>query len=116
MLQAGDEDRLGTNNNLDGEVITGNRFTWNGTYQVFYGGSDVGTSGFVTAINNGAVTVRATANDGSGIYGSIVIPIFVEDFELTSFLVFDISSLHSGLYIVVLSKGKNLRMAKVIKP
>jgi len=31
-------------------------------------------------------------------------------------LVFDISSLHSGLYIVVLSKGKNLRMAKVIKP
>jgi len=30
MLQAGDEDRLGTNNNLDGEVITGNVLTWNG--------------------------------------------------------------------------------------
>ena len=47
------------------------------SYQPFYGGPDVGASGFVTAINNGAVTVRATANDGSGIYGSIVIPIFV---------------------------------------
>ena len=31
MLQAGDEDSLSTNNNLDGEVITGNKFNWNGT-------------------------------------------------------------------------------------
>ena len=31
MLQAGDEDLSGTNNNLEGEVITGNVFTWNGT-------------------------------------------------------------------------------------
>ena len=117
--------------------------------------ASIDTAGLVTAFDNGIVTVKATANDGSGIYGSIVIPIFVEDFELTSLtvtrdeikinlnnnyiswraglyniqgglviskivnsdvLVFDISSLHSGLYIVVLSKGKNLRMAKVIKP
>jgi hypothetical protein len=31
MLQAGDEVAASTNNNLDGEIITGNRFTWNGT-------------------------------------------------------------------------------------
>ncbi len=31
MLQAGDEDPAPTNNNLDGEIITGNKFTWNGT-------------------------------------------------------------------------------------
>jgi uncharacterized protein YjdB len=115
----------------------------------------IDTTGLVTAFNNGIVTVKATANDGSGIYGSIVIPIIVKDFELTSLtvtrdeikinlnnnfiswraglyniqgglviskivnsdvLVFDISSLHSGLYIVVLSKGENIRMAKIIKP
>jgi uncharacterized protein YjdB len=115
----------------------------------------IDATGLVTAFNNGIVTVKATANDGSGIYGSIVIPIFLEDFEITLLTVtkdeikiklnnnyiswraglysiqgslllsklvnsdvleFDISSLHPGLYIVVLSKGNNLRMAKVIKP
>jgi hypothetical protein len=30
--------------------------------------------------------------------------------------IFDISSDHSGIYFVVLSKGENRRMAKVIKP
>jgi hypothetical protein len=31
MLQAGDESPGSTNNNLDGEIITGNKFIWNGT-------------------------------------------------------------------------------------
>ncbi|HUV01536.1 MAG TPA: hypothetical protein VMW32_11280 [Bacteroidales bacterium] len=31
MVQAGDEAPLSTNNNLDGAIITGNKFTWNGT-------------------------------------------------------------------------------------
>ena len=30
MLQAGDETPTSTNNNLDGEVVTGNKFVWNG--------------------------------------------------------------------------------------
>jgi hypothetical protein len=30
MLQAGDESPVATNNNLDGQVITGNKFLWNG--------------------------------------------------------------------------------------
>jgi hypothetical protein len=44
MLQAGDESVCSTNNNLDGEVITGNNFIWNGidiastiTHGVFVG-------------------------------------------------------------------------------
>lgn len=32
LLQAGDESPLPENNNLDGEVITGNKFIWNGQY------------------------------------------------------------------------------------
>ena len=31
LLQAGDEVEGGTNNNLDGEIITGNKLIWNGT-------------------------------------------------------------------------------------
>ncbi len=31
LLQAGDENPASSNNNLDGEIITGNRFVWNGT-------------------------------------------------------------------------------------
>jgi len=35
----------------------------------------VNSSGLLTAINNGSVTVRATANDGSGVYGEKTITI-----------------------------------------
>jgi hypothetical protein len=31
LLQAGDESLSGSSNNLDGEIITGNKFIWNGT-------------------------------------------------------------------------------------
>jgi len=31
LLQAGDENPLETNNNLDGAIISGNKFTWNGS-------------------------------------------------------------------------------------
>ncbi len=33
LLQAGDENPAATNNNLDGEIISGNKFVWNGTDQ-----------------------------------------------------------------------------------
>jgi uncharacterized protein YjdB len=119
------------------------------------GKATINSTGLVTAIDNGSVEVKATANDGSGAYGLIDIPIIIENFELSSIIVtrdeikiqlnnnyfswkaglynwqgglvqtrlvnsdiivFDISSLSSGLYLVVLSKGENLRVAKVIKP
>ena len=47
--------------------------TWsvvNGTGQ-----ATISSTGLVTAVSNGTVTARATANDGSGIYGTLVITI-----------------------------------------
>jgi len=39
------------------------------------GEATISSSGLVTAIDNGTVTARATANDGSGVYGELVITI-----------------------------------------
>ena len=39
------------------------------------GSAFISTSGLLTAIANGTVTVRAAANDGSGVYGQLVITI-----------------------------------------
>ena len=52
---------------------TNKAVTWsisNGTGQ-----ASVSTGGLVTAIANGTVTARATANDGSGVYGTLVITV-----------------------------------------
>ena len=52
---------------------TDKRVTWlvvNGTGQ-----ATISDSGLVTAINNGTVTVMATSNDGSGVYGTLIINI-----------------------------------------
>ena len=52
---------------------TNQTVTWtiaNGTGQAV-----ISASGLVTAITNGTVTVRATANDASGVYGTLVITI-----------------------------------------
>ena len=51
----------------------------------------------------------------AGLYnlqGSLILSKLVE----SDAIIFDVSSLHSGIYIVVLSKGENTRVAKVIKP
>ncbi len=39
------------------------------------GQATISASGLVTALSNGTVTARATANDGSGIYGTLIITI-----------------------------------------
>jgi uncharacterized protein YjdB len=39
------------------------------------GQATISSSGLVTAVSNGTVTARATANDGSGVYGSMTITI-----------------------------------------
>jgi uncharacterized protein YjdB len=41
------------------------------------GQASISTSGSVTAISNGTVTAMATANDGSGVYGTFIITISV---------------------------------------
>ncbi len=52
---------------------TNKSVTWsvvNGTGQ-----ATISATGLVTAITNGTVTARATANDGSGVFGTLVITI-----------------------------------------
>ena len=56
--------------------------TWslvNGTGQ-----ASINSSGLVTAIADGSVTARATANDGSGIYGTLIITIASQMIPVTS--------------------------------
>jgi len=59
--------------------------TWsiiNGTGQ-----ATINTTGLVTAVTSGTVTARATANDGSGVYGQLVITISVQVIPVTSITV-----------------------------
>src|SRR5665647_2665105 len=49
MLQAGDESPASSNYNLDGEIISGNRFTWNGTDMASI------THGIFTGYNKNAI-------------------------------------------------------------
>src|SRR5664280_239264 len=46
------------------------------------GQASINSSGLVTAIDNGTITAKATANDGSGISGLMDIPVFIENSEL----------------------------------
>jgi uncharacterized protein YjdB len=115
--------------------------------------ANISSTGLVTAIDNGTVTAQATANDGSGVYGTIDISInhsiqkfysvittkdeikiiFYEDF-VSSFVdlynlqgthvmskmvdsntvIFNVSHLAAGLYIIVLSKGALISTEKVM--
>ena len=59
--------------------------TWsvvNGTGQ-----ATINTTGLVTAVANGTVTARATANDGSGVVGSLVITISSQVIPVTGITV-----------------------------
>ncbi len=62
-------------------TATNKTVTWsivNGTGQ-----ATINTTGLVTAVTNGTVTARATANDGSGIVGSLVITISSQTIPIT---------------------------------
>ena len=59
--------------------------TWsiaNGTGQ-----ASINSTGLVTAVANGTVTARATANDGSGVYGTLTITISNQVIPVTSITV-----------------------------
>ncbi len=64
---------------------TNQAVTWsvvNGTGQ-----ATISSSGLVTAVSNGTVTARATANDGSGVVGSLVITISSQVIPVTGITV-----------------------------
>jgi uncharacterized protein YjdB len=61
---------------------TDKTLTW--TITSGMGNATVNQSGLVTAVSNGTSTVRATANDGSGVYGTIDIVITNQKVLVTS--------------------------------
>ncbi len=66
-------------------TATNKTVTWsvvNGTGQ-----ATINTTGLVTAVANGTVTARATANDGSGVVGSLVITISNQNIAVTGITV-----------------------------
>jgi uncharacterized protein YjdB len=117
--------------------------------------ASIDETGLVMATDNGIVTVMAEANDGSGVWTTMDIPIIDFNSELFSIIVtrdkikiqlndnyiswkaglyniqggcvmsklidsntvvFDVPTLSTGIYLIVLSKGELLRVSKVIKP
>jgi uncharacterized protein YjdB len=46
--------------------------------------ASISSTGLVTALDNGIVTIRATANDGSGIYGTLVITLSNQTISVSS--------------------------------
>ncbi|MBN2273765.1 MAG: Ig-like domain-containing protein [Bacteroidales bacterium] len=83
--------------------------TWsvvNGTGQ-----ASVSTSGLVTAAEDGTVTVRATANDGSGVYGILVITISSQTIPVSSIAV---SS--SGGTNTITTDGGTLQLSATVSP
>jgi uncharacterized protein YjdB len=148
-----DNKKLQLNATVFPSNATDKSVTWsivNGT-----GLANINSTGLVIPIDNGNITAKATANDGSGIYGLIDIPIKIESSDLISIIVtrdeikiqlsskyiswkaslynyqgdlvfsknvdnetfiINISSIPSGLYLMVLSKGEYIKVAKVVKP
>ena len=80
-----DNGTLQLNTSILPDNATNKTVSWtitNGTGQ-----ATINTTGLVTAVSDGTVTARATANDGSGIYGTLVITIASQLKPVTSITV-----------------------------
>ena len=71
----------------------------------------VSSNGLVTAVSNGTVSIRATANDGSGIYGEILITITNQTVKVTQITVTG----EGGLTNINLDNG-TLRLIAQVEP
>jgi uncharacterized protein YjdB len=88
---------------------TNKTVTWsivNGTGQ-----ATINSTGLVTAVANGTVTARATANDGSGVVGSIVITINSQVIPVTEIAVTGASGATS-----ITSDNGTLQLAATVTP
>jgi uncharacterized protein YjdB len=88
---------------------TNKAVTWsiiNGTGQ-----ATISSTGLVTAVSNGTVTARATANDGSGVYGQLVITISNQVIPVTS-----ITVLGAGGSSVISTDNGQLQLTATIIP
>jgi uncharacterized protein YjdB len=75
------------------------------------GGGFISSSGIVTAVSNGTVTAKATANDGSGIYGTLQITISNQLIPVTDISV----NLPDGLSSVNIEQG-TIQLHATINP
>ncbi|MBN1388709.1 MAG: Ig-like domain-containing protein [Bacteroidales bacterium] len=80
---------LGGTLQLSAEIIPSYAFDHSVTWSIINGTGEatITSTGLVTAIDNGTVTARATANDGSGVYGELVITISNQVIPVTSIAV-----------------------------
>ena len=88
---------------------TNKTVTWtitNGTGQ-----ATISASGLVTAVANGIVTARATANDGSGVYGILVITISNQGTAVSS-----ISISGAGGAVTITTDGGSLQLSALVLP
>jgi len=88
---------------------TNKTVTWsilNGTGQ-----ATINSTGLVTAVSNGTVTARATANDGSGIVGSLVITISSQVIPVTG-----ITVTGTGGSSVISSDNGTLQLTATVLP
>ena len=74
---------------LTATVLPSNATTKSVTWTITSGASlaTINSSGLVTALDNGTVTARATANDGTGVFGEIVITISNQIIPVTGIMV-----------------------------
>jgi uncharacterized protein YjdB len=150
---SGDNKTLQLNAEITPNYATNQTIIWSISYGT--GQASISESGLVTAIASGTVIARASANDGSGV-GSLLeitikskftepLVVIVIESEIkipldesytncklslydlqghlinsklvnSDLIVFDISSLRYGIYIMVLSKSVILKVGKVIIP
>ena len=88
---------------------TNKTVTWsiiNGTGQ-----ATISSTGLVTAVANGTVTARATANDGSGVYGQLVITISGQTIPVTG-----ITVTGAGGSSAISSDGGQLQLTATVTP
>jgi uncharacterized protein YjdB len=77
------------------------------------GTATISSSGLLTAVTNGTVTTRATATDGSGVYGTRVITI---SNQVTNILVTSISVAGTGGATTISANDGTLQMIATVLP
>ena len=106
-----DKGTLQLNADVTPENASNKSISWsvnNGTGQ-----ATISSSGLVSAISNGTVTAIATANDGSGIFGSLSITISNQN---TKTPVSRISVFGSGNLNIINSNGGTLQLNVIVAP
>jgi uncharacterized protein YjdB len=74
------------------------------------GQASISSTGLLAAVSNGTVIARATATDGSGVYGAIIIPISNQIIPVTGITV----KSESGVTIISVNKGTLQLIADVL--